>query len=136
MAPADVTWLWNVHDRVGLDYGGRVPLPDHGQFVEYENEQQFEPLARHLAILAADRVERQRHLFGTLEAAAASLQETPASDLRGSLDAGVALGLVGEGGLGAGNVCPVHDLVRVRSKSSGDSSRPISTHADALRACW
>ena len=74
-------------------------MPGDGQFVEYENEQQFEPLARHLAMLAADRVEQQRHLFGTLEAAAASLRETPASDLRGSLDAGVALGLVGEAAL-------------------------------------
>lgn len=65
-------------------------------FFEYESDDQFRPLARKLALTAAERVTHYRELFPTLEAAASALKGTDADDLERSLDAGVALGIVGE----------------------------------------
>ena len=91
-----VDWLWNVKDWVSFDFGDRVDLPSGGEFVEYESDEQFAPLARKLATLAAEHVRRYRELFATIEAAAETLRRVDGDDLERSLDAGVALGLVGD----------------------------------------
>jgi hypothetical protein len=90
-----VNWLWNVKDWLSFDFGYRVDEPGKEQtFFEYESDDQFAPLARQLAMVAAERITHYRRLFPTLAAAATRLKG--ADDLERSLDAGVALGLVGE----------------------------------------
>ena len=92
-----VNWLWTVKDWLSFDFGYRVDEPGKGQmFFEYESDDQFAPLARELAKVAAERVTHYRRLFPTVEAAATRLKGADADDLERSLDAGVALGLVGE----------------------------------------
>jgi hypothetical protein len=92
-----VNWLWNVKDWHSFDFGYRVEEPGKGEmFFEYENDGQFAPLARTLAMIAGEQVTHYRQLFPAIEAAAATLKGTDADDLERSLDAGVALGLVGE----------------------------------------
>jgi hypothetical protein len=92
-----VNWLWNVKDWHSFDFGYRVEEPGKGEiFFEYENDGQFAPLARKLAMIAGEQVTHYRQLFPAIEAAAATLKDTDAEDLERSLDAGVALGLVGE----------------------------------------
>jgi hypothetical protein len=92
-----VNWLWNVKDWRSFDFGYRVDEPEKGQlFFEYESDVQFAPLARKLAMVAAERVAHYRRLFPIPEAAASALRGTDPDDLERSLDAGVALGIVGE----------------------------------------
>ncbi len=92
-----VNWLWNLKDWHSFDFGYRVDEPGRGQmFFEYESDEQFAPLAHKLAMVAAERVTHYRQLFPTPEQAAATLKGAVADDLERSLDAGVALGLVGE----------------------------------------
>jgi hypothetical protein len=50
-----VNWLWNERDDLAFDVGARVGLPLVGEYVEYENDAQFAPLARLLATAAAER---------------------------------------------------------------------------------
>ena len=89
-----VHWLWNPKEHLGFDVGGRVVLPGGMQYLEYEDDVQFAPLARELAMIAATHVDLYRTTFPTIEAAAATLRQ--ATDLLGSLDAGIALGLEGD----------------------------------------
>ena len=97
-----VNWLWNPKDYLSFDdevtgenhHTARVHLPGDVEYFEYESDEQFAPLAGQLAKLAADEAQRLRALFPTLEAAAAALRVV--EDLARSVDAGVALGLVGD----------------------------------------
>jgi hypothetical protein len=99
-----VNWLWNPKGYLSFDAEGdgsdrhsrRVDLTGHGQYIKYESDEQFEPLARQLAALAAEEVERLRGLFPTVQAAAEALRNLSARNLIGSLDAGIALGLAGD----------------------------------------
>jgi hypothetical protein len=88
-----VRWLWNVNDSLSFNFGYRV---EGTRFVEYQNDEQFAPEARKFAMAAAERAAEYRRAFSTITAAASALKSTVPRDLNGSLDAGVALGLVGE----------------------------------------
>jgi hypothetical protein len=92
-----VNWLWDPKDYLSFDFGHRIDIPGEGQYIEYENEEQFSPLARKLAMVAAEQVRHYRDVFPTLEAAAATLRRTEPDDVLRSLDAGIALGLAGDG---------------------------------------
>jgi hypothetical protein len=91
-----VNWLWNVKDYLSFDYGHRVNFDfagtRGGQYIEYESDEQFEPLARKLAMLAADQLRHYRDLFETIRSTADELRQGE----RAWLDAGIALGLAGE----------------------------------------
>jgi hypothetical protein len=69
-----VQWLWNVADQRVFHFGHRLWWKD-GDFYEYESDEQFAPLARKLAIRAADRVAYYRELFPTVAAAAEALND-------------------------------------------------------------
>jgi hypothetical protein len=81
-------------EDLSFDVGGRVDLPGGGQYFKYRHDAQFAPLARKLAMIAATQVQRYRTRFPTIESAATTLRQ--ATDLLGSLDAAIALGLEGE----------------------------------------
>jgi hypothetical protein len=97
-------WLWNVKTHLSFDVSaesdgytsGRVRVPGHGEFVSYEDDDQFAPLAQQLAALAADQVRRLRARFVTISAAAESLRNASPGNLLGALNAGIALGLLGD----------------------------------------
>jgi hypothetical protein len=89
-----VNWLWNPKDYLTFDWGHRVDIPGEPSFIAFEDEDQFAPLARKLAMVATEQVRHYRDLFPTVEAAAANLR--PANDLQRALDTGIALALVGE----------------------------------------
>ncbi len=92
-----VDWLWTPKDYLSFDFGGRVDVPGGGEFLEYESEEQFAPLARKLAGAAAEQMLHYRELFPTIEATAATLRKRdPEQSLLESLDTGIALGLVGD----------------------------------------
>jgi hypothetical protein len=101
-----VHWLWNPKHYLGLDYGGRVmDLNGDGQYVEYESEEQFGPLALKLAEIAADQVQAYRERFPDVVSAAAVLAGAddggrdglvPTSDVLRWIDAGIALGVAGQ----------------------------------------
>jgi len=91
-----VNWLWNPKDYVSFDYGDRVHFEDESargdQYVEYESDEQFAPLALKLAGAAAAEVHHYRQLFPTVAATAAVL----GLGERAWLDAAIALGLAGD----------------------------------------
>jgi hypothetical protein len=89
-----VNWLWNPKEDLSFDVGGRVDLPGGKEYFRYRDEAQFAPLARKLALIAATQVHRYRTRFPTIESAATTLRQ--ATDLLGSLDAAIALGLEGD----------------------------------------
>ena len=68
-----VNWLWDPKDHLSFDFGHRVDMPGEGEYIEHENEEQFSPLARKLAMVTAEQVRHYRDVFPTLEAAAAIL---------------------------------------------------------------
>jgi hypothetical protein len=92
-----VNWLWTPKDELSFDVGGRLDVAGEGEFVRYESDEQFRPLASKLATAALDEVQRLRTLFPTIEATAAVLGDTPDLNIEESLDAGIALAMVGEG---------------------------------------
>jgi hypothetical protein len=92
-----VNWLWDPKDYLSFDFGHRIDIPGEGQCIEYENEEQFSPLARKLAMVAAEQVRHYRDVFPTVDVAAATLRQTEPDDVLRALDAGIALGLAGDG---------------------------------------
>jgi hypothetical protein len=88
-----VNWLWDPKDYLVFDLGGRVDLPGEGEYVEYESDEQFAPLVRKLAVLAAERVRYYRDVLPTVAAAASVLERAEPDDLLQAVDAGIALGL-------------------------------------------
>lgn len=87
-------WLWHEQgDHLRFDVGHRV---ERAEFIEYENEEQFAPEARRLAVLAADEVQRLRARLRDLDSAIAWLREHSAGG-RGwpAYHLGIALGLAG-----------------------------------------
>ena len=90
-----VNWLWNPKDHLSFDYGHRVDGLGHG-LVRYESDEQFSPLARELAVVAAGQARGYRELFRTIDACAHELRDAKPRQLNQSLDAGVALGLAGD----------------------------------------
>jgi len=90
-----VNWLWNPKDYLSRDFGGRVDGVGHG-LVRYESDEQFSPLARELAMIAAEQARGYRDLFPTIDACARELRKAKPRQLSRSLDAGVALGLAGD----------------------------------------
>lgn len=101
-----VHWLWNPKHYLSLDYGNRVmDLDGDGQYVEYESDEQFGPLALKLAEIAADLVRGYRERFPDVVSAAAVLAGAdhggrdslvPTSDVLQWIDAGIALGVAGQ----------------------------------------
>jgi hypothetical protein len=95
-----VSWLWHRKEEVDdlpCHFGGRVPAPHGGEFIQYESDDQFAPLALQFTMAAADRMQRYRDLFPTIEAAAATLRKTERDQsLDESINTGIALGLVGD----------------------------------------
>jgi hypothetical protein len=101
-----VHWLWNPTHYLSLDYGNRVmDLDGDGQYVEYESDEQFRPLALKLAEVAADQVRGYRERFLDVVSAAAVLADAdqgrrdglvPTSDVLRWIDAGIALGVDGQ----------------------------------------
>lgn len=101
-----VDWLWNPKDYLSFDYGNRVmDLDGAGQYVEYESDEQFRPLALKLAEVAADEVRGYRERFPDVVSAAAVLADVeldrhhgrvPTSEVLRWIDAGIALGVAGQ----------------------------------------
>lgn len=92
-------FLWNPTDDLTFDYGYRVVLPlDSGrsEYVEYEDDEQFRPLARVLVETAAARVRELRELFRDAHAAADALSNDTRDDEHVRTDAGIASALAGE----------------------------------------
>jgi hypothetical protein len=83
------------HDSLSFDFGFRVDVPGAGSFIEFESEEQFAPLARSMAVTAAEEVCRYRALFPTAEATAEVLRQANLNLLQ-SLDAAIILGLAGD----------------------------------------
>lgn len=101
-----VHWLWNPKHYLSLDFGNRVmDLDGDGQYVEYESDEQFGPLALKLAEIATDQVRGYREQFPDVVSAAAVLAEAdqggrhglvPTSEVLRWIDAGIALGVAGQ----------------------------------------
>lgn len=93
-----VHWLWDGGSHLSFSVGGRVHLDGgehHGQWFEFESEQQFGPVAQRLAAEASARIARYRTDFAS-PAAVAQLLARGEPTLLEALDAGVAYGLAGE----------------------------------------
>jgi hypothetical protein len=97
-----VQWLWDI-EWDSLDafmypgsggYETRVPIPGEGQFIAYESDDQFAPLALKIANTAADRARYFRDLFPSVDAAARVLAQCEGVDW--DIEAGVASGLTGD----------------------------------------
>jgi hypothetical protein len=91
-----VNWLWNEKNHLSFDIGYRVKLPGGNTFIEYRDDQQFAPLARKMAIVAAEECQRYRGQIDTVQRAALLLGGVEGGSLLASVDAGVALGICGE----------------------------------------
>jgi hypothetical protein len=66
-------WLWHEQGHhLRFDVGHRV---EGAGFIEYENDEQFAPEARRLAVLAADQIQRLRAVLRDLDSAIAWLRE-------------------------------------------------------------
>jgi hypothetical protein len=90
-----VHWLWNPNAHLTFDFGHRVDGLGR-RVVRYESDEQFAPLARELAVIAAEKACSYRDLFRTLDACARELRRADPDDRIQSLNAGIALGLVGD----------------------------------------
>jgi hypothetical protein len=100
-----VHWLWNPTQYLRFDYGNRVmDLDGDGQYVGYESDEQFGPLALKLAEIAAEQVRGYRDRFPDVVSAATVLADAeqggrdglvPTSDVLRWIDAGIALGVAG-----------------------------------------
>jgi hypothetical protein len=97
-----VNWLWQAGEDaadLAFHFGGRVDAPGGGEFIAYESDEQFAPLARKLAMAAAERAQHYRALFQTIEATAGVLKRyVRQQSILESIDTGIALGLVGDAG--------------------------------------
>jgi hypothetical protein len=90
-------WLWRRRDDIYYAVGYRV---EEAPFVKFQSEQQFEPVAKRFAELAALEVSKYRAMFPDLLHAARFLERegggvSPEQD---AFDAGIAWGLLGERG--------------------------------------
>jgi hypothetical protein len=94
-------WLWSGMDHISFDFGGRV-----AEFVEYQSDAQFAPVAARLAESAADEAQRLSQTFGSLSATADILLNDARTEGPHGLghpvwrayNAGVVAGLVGRTG--------------------------------------
>jgi hypothetical protein len=84
-------WLWLEKDYFSFDYGYRIQ-----DFVRFEDETQFAPLAETLAQRAADEVGRLRSLFTSVRSAARHLTVKSPKNLWDNFHAGVACALAGD----------------------------------------
>ena len=97
-----VQWLWDTRWKSlsAFMYGGengrdtRLQLQAGGQFIEYESDVQFGPLAWGMVEEAAERATYFRSLLSSVESAAAVLGAD--EDLGLDLDAGIVLALAGD----------------------------------------
>ena len=91
-----VDWLWNPKSYPSFDYGGRVHFDLEGaqnaQYIEYESDEQFAPLAARLASIAAEEVRRYRDTFATINSTATALENGG----RAWFNTAIALGLTGD----------------------------------------
>jgi 16S rRNA C1402 N4-methylase RsmH len=78
----------------GGGHDTRVLIPGEGQFIEYESDEQFAPLALKIARAAEKRARYFRDLFPSIDAAAKVLAECEGVDW--DIEAGVASGLIGD----------------------------------------
>jgi hypothetical protein len=93
-------FLWYPKDYLSFDVGGRARLPigRHGtDYVEFEDEEQFAPLARALVAAAVEKAMEYRSLFQTPRAAASYLASSAGNDDVHTLaHAGIAYGWTGD----------------------------------------
>jgi hypothetical protein len=95
-----VQWLWDVHWRslsafmYPDSYHVRVPIPGEGDLIKYESDEQFAPLVDKMVDMAAKRARYFRKLFPNVEAAAKVLAKC--EEIARKIDAGIALGLIGD----------------------------------------
>ena len=48
-----VNWLWTPEEDLAYDLGGRVAVHGAGEYIEYVSDEQFAPLTREVALVAA-----------------------------------------------------------------------------------
>ena len=95
-----VQWLWDTHwDTLAAfmypdSYEVRVPIPGEGQLLKYMSDEQFATLVEKMVDRAAERAADFRKLFCDVEAAAKVL--AACEQVERKVDAGIALGLVGD----------------------------------------
>jgi hypothetical protein len=89
----NVTWMWNRRSDITFDLWEVIRFHSVDfdvAYAQYESDEQFAPLARRQATVAADAVLRTRLLLSTLEAAADVLRQRIAPPDLSSLARGVA----------------------------------------------
>jgi hypothetical protein len=96
---AGVQWLWDELDWLGAfmyprDFDVRPAIDGQDDFIKYESDEQFSPLVEKMVRVAAERINHFRKLFPTIEVAAQVLRKC--KGIEWDLDAGIALGLVGD----------------------------------------
>lgn len=91
-----VNWLWTPEEDLANDLGGRVAVPGAAEYIEYVSDEQFAPLARELALVAAERVRHYRDVLPTVAAAASVLMRAGPDALLDAVNAGIAFGLTGD----------------------------------------
>lgn len=84
------SWLWDGAEHRSFNEGYRLL-----EYVEFRDATQFEPEIREMAIRARDEVLKLRERFPSIEAVAKFLEAKPDVEVRDSLNAGIACGLVG-----------------------------------------
>ena len=95
-----VTWMWDPSEDGhpgGWSFSERIRTRDEGEMIVYESDEQFAPLVRRYAALAADLVRRNREQLRDLRQAARTMSRRAVN--RGQdVDAGVLWALAGEPG--------------------------------------
>ena len=103
------------HRRRTSYLGGRVAVPGAAEYIEYVSDEQFAPLARELALVAAERVRHYRDVLPTVAAAASVLMRAGPDALLDAVNAGIAFGLADDPAA-ARMMFAVRGLVRVRRR--------------------
>jgi hypothetical protein len=96
-------WLWHPEPALGVHFGGRL-RPSTGllrrqrgvEFFEFHSVDQFAPVARRLATVAADKVREYRASFPTLASVPAVLQNQRDELFPQDYNIAVAYGLLGQ----------------------------------------
>ncbi|AMV25979.1 hypothetical protein VT84_16390 [Gemmata sp. SH-PL17] len=90
-------WLWCEKDYLSFDYKSSPGYDSQpNDFIAFENEEQFTPLAEKLALRAADEVRHYRSLFPSVHSAAQHLAAKSPMGFWDAFHAGVACGLAGD----------------------------------------
>jgi hypothetical protein len=84
-------WLWYEKDFLSFDYGDRVE-----SFHPFENVDQFQPTAAHVAKRAGETLLALRSRFANIDSTARVLKDTDRNSIWYNYHAGIAAGLVGD----------------------------------------